>query len=179
MASRYVRYLRRKYKELFGKKEIGPIHKFENQIVWALSQSRDKIENLKNKPLQGFLTFTMKHAHMSKSQVFQDLFVLYVLGEKKGGFFCEFGATNGISLSNSYCLETNFGWSGICAEPARNWLEELRLNRPNAIIDNECVWSESGKQLDFLEAPTKELSTLQIFGANDSHSFLKRSFKTT
>jgi len=41
----------------------------------------------------------------SKSQLRQDLFVLSQLGFKRGGFFVEFGATNGIDLSNSYLLD--------------------------------------------------------------------------
>ncbi len=38
----------------------------------------------------------------SKSQMKQDLFVLAELDFKRDGFFVEFGATNGIDLSNSF-----------------------------------------------------------------------------
>ena len=37
----------------------------------------------------------------SKSQIRQDLFVLSELNFKSEGFFVEFGATNGVSLSNT------------------------------------------------------------------------------
>ena len=37
----------------------------------------------------------------SKSQIFQDLFVLNELNFKKKGFFIEIGAANGIDLSNT------------------------------------------------------------------------------
>jgi hypothetical protein len=54
----------------------------------------------------------------SQSQYKQDIFVLTQLGFKRNGYFAEFGATNGLELSNSYLLERQFGWSGILAEPA-------------------------------------------------------------
>jgi hypothetical protein len=55
----------------------------------------------------------------SKSQLKQDLFVLAELDFKSNGFFVEFGATNGIDLSNTHLLENEFGWGGILAEPAK------------------------------------------------------------
>ena len=52
---------------------------------------------------------------LSKSQLKQDIFVLLETGFKRNGFFVEFGATNGIDLSNTYLLEKRFGWNGILA----------------------------------------------------------------
>ena len=52
-----------------------------------------------------------------KRQINQDIFVLYTLNWKRNGFFVEFGATNGIDLSNTYLLEKDFGWKGILSEP--------------------------------------------------------------
>ena len=42
---------------------------------------------------------------MSKSQKRQDLFVISELGFKQGGYFVEFGATDGETLSNTWLLE--------------------------------------------------------------------------
>lgn len=105
----------------------------------------------------------------SRSQIRQDLFVLGRLGFPRGGFFVEFGATDGVGLSNSYLLETEFGWDGIVAEPARMWTNALRDNRLCA-VDTRCVWSQSGKKLLFRETTVGELSTLDIFAASDSHA---------
>lgn len=52
-----------------------------------------------------------------KRQINQDIFVLYTLNWKRNGFFVEFGATNGIDLSNTYLLEKDFGWKGLLSEP--------------------------------------------------------------
>ena len=70
--------------------------------------------------LPGFIHFAIAKVGESKSQIFQDLFVLYCLQNKSEGFFVDFGATNGVSLSNTYLLEKDYGWNGILAEPRTN-----------------------------------------------------------
>jgi FkbM family methyltransferase len=105
----------------------------------------------------------------SKSQLRQDLFVLSE-GEyrKRGGFFVEFGATNGIDLSNTYLLETEFSWTGILAEPARTWQKDLKANRPTASIETQCVWKDSNSTLIFNETEVLEFSTIESFSDKDS-----------
>ena len=95
----------------------------------------------------------------SHAQLFQDLLVLFLLKDKRHGFFVEFGATNGRDLSNTFLLEEHFDWKGILAEPAKCWHAALKANR-NVEIDTRCVWSETGAQLEFTETEIAELSTL-------------------
>jgi FkbM family methyltransferase len=52
----------------------------------------------------------------SYSQIGQDLWVLEMLENKHGGYFLDIGAFNGIELSNSYLLEKEFNWTGLCIE---------------------------------------------------------------
>src|SRR5205085_1248726 len=66
--------------------------------------------------IQKFLTLCARHIQDTRAQLFQDAFALAVTGELRNGFFVEFGAMNGITMSNSYLLETVYGWSGIVAE---------------------------------------------------------------
>ena len=110
----------------------------------------------------------------SRSQLKQDLFVLSVLGFPREGFFVEFGATDGVRLSNSYLLETEFGWQGILAEPARGWAEALRKNRACG-IDVRCVWSSSGETLLFHETTVGELSTVDSYSASDLHADARKT----
>jgi len=105
----------------------------------------------------------------SSSQFSQDLFVLKESKYKRGGFFVEFGATNGIEGSNSYFLEREYSWSGILAEPAKCWATELSRNR-NAVIDHRCVWVVSGQQIEFHEADVPTLSTMSLFKDSDMHT---------
>ncbi|MGR3603436.1 MAG: FkbM family methyltransferase [Heliomarina sp.] len=98
----------------------------------------------------------------SHSQVRQDLFALSALDFKKNGFFVEFGATNGVELSNSLLMEQEFGWSGILAEPAQGWHSALRQNR-KAEIDTRCVWKESGHEVQFTETASAINSSISTF----------------
>jgi FkbM family methyltransferase len=111
----------------------------------------------------------LKWLGSSKSQLRQDLFVLSTLNFQRGGYFVEFGATNGVSLSNTFLLEKEFGWTGILAEPGRCWHEELVVNRRCTIV-KDCVWKESGKTLLFAETETQEFSTLTPFQFIDGHA---------
>ncbi len=111
----------------------------------------------------------LRHSGESKAQLFQDLFALSVLNFKHGGFFVEFGATNGVDLSNTFLLEKRFGWNGILAEPGRTWHETLRRNR-NCNIETACVWKESGASLIFNATEWAELGTIDSFSSSDHHA---------
>ena len=106
----------------------------------------------------------------SHSQIRQDLFVLSVLNFKENGFFVEFGAADGLHLSNTYLLEKEFGWTGILAEPAKIWHSKISKNRPDTILEKHCVWTETGEELEFLETKNPELSTLAKSGNTDEHA---------
>lgn len=115
-----------------------------------------------------FIDFCAYRFASSKAQLLQDLFVLHHHGSKRGGFFVEFGATNGVELSNTFLLERDYGWHGIVAEPARCWHGELGVNR-KCIISTDCVWHTSGQTLEFNETREKVLSTIHDFSCQDSH----------
>lgn len=126
---------------------------------------------LKDSPFASFFTDSHKDIILSnsKSQLGQDVFALALLGPNSPGFFVEFGASNGIDLSNTYLLESQFGWRGILCEPASVWHGQLKRNR-TAIIDSRCVFSESGLALSFLETSSPELSTINGFGESNGHA---------
>ena len=90
----------------------------------AYMNETDDIQMLRTLPNESASQLIM-YLKKSKSQLRQDLFVLSQLNFKTNGFFVEFGATNGVDLSNTYLMEKEFGWSGILAEPARGWHKDL------------------------------------------------------
>ncbi len=115
-----------------------------------------------------------KLAGASKSQIGQDVFALSELGALRGGFFVEFGATNGVDRSNTWMMEKRLAWKGILAEPARCWHLDLAKNR-GCLIEHRCVWKATGEKLTFSEVTDPELSTLSTFSNDDFHSAARKS----
>jgi len=121
-----------------------------------------------------FLAYCATNLGQSHAQLFQDLLVLFTHNEKRNGYFVEFGATDGVSSSNTLLLERNYGWRGIVAEPGRRWHRALRQNRSCA-IEERLVWSKSGEALQFNETTEAELSTINELSQSDFHAKLRRS----
>lgn len=109
----------------------------------------------------------------SKAQLGQDLFAAAVSGFKRGGFFIEVGAADGVNLSNSWLLENELGWQGVLVEPARGWIERLKNNRSCEIVE-KAAWHTSGEKLNFSESITGTLSTLSAFKDSDHHGPARR-----
>ena len=83
------------------------------------------------------------------SQNNQDNLALEILGHNSN-YFVEFGADDGITNSNTYILEKDYGWTGIVAEPSIYSHEKLFNNR-SCNIETNCVYYESGLEIDFTE----------------------------
>ena len=105
-----------------------------------------------------------------KSQLYQDVFAYFIIGNKFDKTFLEFGATDGLELSNTYMLESSFGWKGALSEPSPQWYNSLKENRKNTEIITKCIWTESGKTLDFFMSDIGVLSTLKNFIESDKNS---------
>lgn len=72
------------------------------------------------------------------SQAFQDMFVLSILNGKKNGNYVEIGADHPIIISNSYLLETQFGWNGVSFE-----LDESKIGEFNSLRENKCICADA------------------------------------
>ena len=105
----------------------------------------------------------------SKSQLLQDYFVASYFKFKEGGSFIEFGATDGIKDSNTFLLESKFGWKGVLVEPIISFYNQLKLNRKSKTLNN-AVYHESNKSILFQESIFPELSTIKGYGDSDDHN---------
>ncbi|MDB2654327.1 FkbM family methyltransferase [Luminiphilus sp.] len=115
----------------------------------------------------------MNLMEISRGQLRQDILAMMYSGNKNGGFFVEFGATDGLEKSNTFMLERHFGWKGILAEPNRSWLSALRENR-RCVIDERCVWNVDGDHLPFIECADQELATVEAKATRDLHHKSRR-----
>ena len=109
----------------------------------------------------------------SVSQLGQDLWVLEMTGYKKGGYFIEFGATDGVMLSNTWLLEKEFGWSGLCAEPNPKYFSLLKKNR-NCDVSDACISARTGETVQFLVA--NEFGTISKYKDKDFHAKRRNAY---
>jgi FkbM family methyltransferase len=152
-------------KSLGVQRALSDLEKDRERLNWLIAL-RDGAE------ATPFIAYCSKMFAVSRAQILQDLFVLFATSEPDAGFFVEFGATDGVSLSNTWLLEKKYGWKGILAEPARRWHNALRENRQSA-IDTRCVWSETGKQIQFNETVEAEFSTIDAYSKLDGHASVR------
>lgn len=148
-------------KYLLRQFNIGTLRYDRLQQLEKHSRAGEDFELLAELPRE-YTHDLMQLLHKSRAEFRQDLFVLSELNFKKDGYFVEFGATNGISTSNTYLLDKQFGWRGILAEPAKRWHKALKNNR-SCCIDTSCVWSTSNQVLQFQEEEIGECSGVAGF----------------
>jgi FkbM family methyltransferase len=107
----------------------------------------------------------LQSGRLSYSQNNQDLLVTYYYGDSPG-FFVEFGAMDGIELSNTLLLEKYYGWSGIVAEPLPIFSDKISENR-SCSIEYKCVSNKSGEVVEFYETSFPALSTIADYAYSD------------
>ena len=120
-----------------------------------------------------FARFVCTHLRDARAQFFQDLWVLFELEEQRGGYFVEFGASDGQALSNTWLLEQQHGWTGILAEP--NPVNHPSLHTRHATLDTRCVYAASGATMEFHATDNPVLSTLAQFSDADFHASTRRA----
>ncbi len=116
-----------------------------------------------------------------KSQYGQDKWVIEeVFNYLNGGYFVDLAAGDGEFISNTYTLEKDYNWTGICIEPNSNSFEILKQNR-NCICDNNVIM-EDGFELDFVEyqkITTYEHLLSTVLGTSNNNTPIEKIVKKT
>ena len=131
---------------------------------------RNLFKSENKKLLYKLINLTKDKNNLIKSQLYQDIFAVLMVGNNYDKTFLEFGATDGLELSNTYLLENNYGWTGVLCEPSPQWHDILKKNRPNTKIVTECIWNKSNQKLRFFVSDVGVLSTLEEFKESDKLS---------
>ena len=139
-------------------------------IILTQAYEQGLLAEDKKKILLNFIEHIRNFENNSKSQLYQDLFASFIVQNDFDKTFLEFGATNGVDLSNTYTLENKFLWSGALAEPDINWIESLKKNRTKSKIITKCIWNKSGEKMNFFSSKLGVLSTLDDFKNSDINS---------
>jgi hypothetical protein len=155
-----------KTRDIINEKYFRDTSVYARYIFDTLTETRDCIYNRES--LTQFLMFAAPLARRSQGQLFQDLWALWEAGVRRGGYFVEFGVANGVRLSNSYILETEFGWDGVVAEPNPIFIPLVKKARKCRVSD-KCVFSHSGEKIAFLPTRSGELSRIKHIVPEDFH----------
>ena len=142
------------------------IHDF---ILLEQAFNQNVLKEKNKRFLKRFINY-FKECKNIKSQLYQDVFASFIISNNFDKTFLEFGATDGLEFSNSYMLENLLGWKGILSEPSPQWHNLLKKNRINTKIITKCIWSETGKTLDFFMSDEGIYSTLNDFVDSDKNS---------
>ena len=138
-----------------------------NLLVGRRKATRQRDYEPSARTLEEFFAFALPLVTNAQGQLFQDLWVLWELGgSKRNGYFVEFGATNGITMSNSHLLNVHYDWDGILAEPNPDYHERLARER-SCNITHKCVYSKSNETFKFLCAEKGLMSRLAHINPND------------
>jgi FkbM family methyltransferase len=154
-------------------------HNFQQLLFNSIRLNRPEFSRLWELDEVRFLSYAFAMRARSRSQILQDLWVCFELGEKRNGFFVEFGATDGQTNSNTWLLESELGWNGILAEPNPHWHAKLSENR-NVAIEHRCVSSTSGERVEFIATNDfdPEVSGMAKFADGDHFAQIRKSGKT-
>ena len=80
------------------------------------------------------------------SQIGQDrYYVEKIIKRRRNGIFLDIGAHDGVTFSNTYYLEKNLGWTGLCVEPNPSSYDKCIRNRTCNVVNKAILEGQKGK----------------------------------
>ncbi len=111
--------------------------------------------------------------YVSNSREAQDLFILCVLNGKRNGTYIEIGAGPPVAQSNTYLLESDFGWTGVSFDIDERYVSLHKEERKNPCFQVDASKEDISKYLgdqthfDFIQfdisPPSNTLKALKNF----------------
>ena len=106
------------------------------------------------------------------SQAGQDSVVASLLRCKRNGFFIDLATNDPVRASNSFRLERDFGWTGLCIEANPKYHERIRKKRSCALVPHAIAGHEGNVSF---EVPTPSFHGVHGF---DSGGFSRLRVRT-
>jgi len=95
-----------------------------------------------------YLRTYAKRGFFSDGATCQDLWIALVVHPGlREGFFVDVGAGDGVFGNNTYLLEKQLGWSGLCIEPQPSYHDDLRRWRTARLVDTAASDQEEMVEL--------------------------------
>ena len=101
---------------------FAKVKNFDNEILLRQAFNKGFLVDKKKILLEKFIDHFRNKKNI-KSQLYQDVFASFIIGNKFDKTFLEFGATNGLDLSNTFMLESSFGWKGVLGVVFFLWMQ--------------------------------------------------------
>ena len=139
-----VNYLKQTVRNTISKLKI-----LEKPSIAYCSQNKLLPAILVNTSSQNVREFLSLMPCEHEAQLNQDIFALLMNGFKPG-FFIEIGANDGITFSNTICLEECFGWRGLLIEANPKYFSSLSRREKSTII-LKAIYSSKTK-IPFVDA---------------------------
>lgn len=85
---------------------------------------------------------------------YQDLAVINLFNQKRGGTYIEVGAQDAVKRSNTYALEVNYGWRGLSFEIDQEYVNFFNRFRRNKCIEGDATRHDYAKLFKDESLPT-------------------------
>jgi FkbM family methyltransferase len=103
-----------------------------------------------------------------------------VVDLSRPGFFCEAGAADGLSQSNTYWLERVHGWRGALVEPIPAMAERCRANRPGSHVTEAALGGpdRAGETVTLRFAGLMTITEGGFGTPDEEDAYIERGLKT-
>lgn len=111
----------------------------------------------------------------SYSQLGQDNFVYDILEMKKRGIFVDIGASEPITYSNTYGLETQLDWTGVLVESNSDMQIMLKEQRRSKVYQSGFIYKDGNSNINdiLLETNATHIDYLSVDIDGDEYEVIK------
>jgi len=105
-------------------------------------------------------------------QLLQDKLVIELFGYKRNGYFIDLAANNAVTLSNTFALERDYDWNGLCIEPNPEYWYNLAFRKCQTV--GAMVGKNDDEEVTVVFAK-KHLSGIEFKGTKRKDSTTRRT----